>query len=94
MKDQNDHDFFRKFLNIHEFFGIFVCFSNMVFKHSFSQLRDIAQKIHLNLPNFLSYVSVHGEARGGRERAKILILRGLKLRRFDQNQGNHRFEIV
>ena len=66
----------------------------MVSTDSLRQYWDIVQKIHLNLPNFLSYVSVHGEARGGRERAKILILRGLKLRRFDQNQGNHRFEIV
>ena len=66
----------------------------MVSTDSLRQYWDIVQKIRLNLPNFLSYVSVHGEARGGRERAKILILRGLKLRRFDQNQGNHRFEIV
>ena len=28
------------------------------------------------------------------ERTQILILRGLKLRRFDQNQGNHPFEII
>ena len=59
---------------------------------STAQICDISQKIRLDLLHLLSYDSNHGEAWGGREQAKILILRGLKLRRF--NQENHPFDII
>ena len=52
------------FLNIHDFFGLFVGFSNMLSTDSLRQFWDINEKIRLNLPNLLSYVSLHGEARG------------------------------
>ena len=57
-------DFSRIFLNILEFFGIFVRFFKVRVLDSVGQPRDIAQKIRLNLSNFLSYISLHGEARG------------------------------
>ena len=57
--------FSRIFLNFLGFFGIFVRFSVAHAKHSTAQLRDISQKIRLDLLRLLSYDSDHGEARGG-----------------------------
>ena len=61
---------------------------------STAQICDISQKIRLNLLHLLMYHSNRGGSWGGCRDAKILILRGLKLRRFDQNQGNHPFGMV
>ena len=59
-------DFSRIFLNILEFFGIFVRFLKVRVLDSVGQPRDIAQKIRLDLLHLLSYDSNHGETRGGR----------------------------
>ena len=81
-------------MNILEFFRVFVRFSAAYAMRSTAQIRDIPQKICLDLLHLLMYHSNRGGSRGGCQVEKILILRGLKLRRFDQNQGNHPFEIV
>ena len=61
---------------------------------STAQICDIPQKNRLDLLHLLMYHSNRGGSRGWCQGEKMLILRGLKLRRFDQNQGNHPFKIV
>ena len=85
------------FSNIPEypwFFGIFVHFLAAYAMRSTAQIRDIPQKIRLDLLHLLMYHSNRGGSWGGCQGAKILFLRRLKLRRFDQNQGNHPFKKV
>ena len=57
-------DFSRIFMNIREFFGVFVRFSAAYAMRSTAQIRDIYQMICLDLPHLLASTAHRGEAWG------------------------------
>ena len=81
-------EFFRIFLNFHDFFSLFRGFSCKSFLYSELQSRDRHYKIAHKIPRRTVYVRTRGSTGEKWFYTKNVILRGLKLRGFTQNQRN------